>query len=383
MILAGLPGLGSLVSGAAEAGAGAVLSAMAAAVAGAAVWLLDQIGSVITATTTPLVGTDWFGARFAVMLRLGAVLVLLFLLAAVIQALLRQDLGVLVRALVVQLPLAVVLSVSAVQLVQLSVSITDQLSALVAGGDGQDVAGFLRSLSGDLASLGPAAPAFIGFFVALILVAGGFLLWLELVVRAAAVDAATLFLPLALATMVWPAASMVARRLLDVLAALVLSKLVVSAILSLGAAALNGESGFPGLITGAALLLLATLTPAALLRVIPLAEFAAVAHLGGTARRAVAGAATSSWNLAGVVAGVGSGPGSVPEVISTDPIRTLDTATWTGSIPGVINPYDGAAGPSAATGGPSGEAPDAAPPTTGGPSGDGQGGGPAGDGHGG
>jgi hypothetical protein len=337
LTLAGLPVVGSLVSGAAGLAAGAVLSAMAAAVSGAAVWLMDQIGGVITSTTTPLVGAVWFRDRYAVMLRLGLVLVVAFLLAGVIQAILRQDLGLLVRALVVQLPLALILSVSAVQLVQLSIAVTDQLSAAVSGGSGQDVAGFLRAVAGDLAALGPAAPAFIGFFVALLLVAGGFLLWLELVVRSAAVDAATLFLPLALATMVWPAASSVARRLVDVLAALVLAKPVVAAILSLGTAALNGESGFAGLVTGAALLLLATLAPAALLRMIPLAEFAAVTHLGGSARRAVTTAAKTSWTMAGVVAGVGFG--SVPEVVSTDPVGNLERATWSGTIPGVDHPY--------------------------------------------
>ena len=337
MILAGLPGLGSLVSDAAGLGAGAVLSAMAAAVSGGAVWLMDQIGGVITSTTTPLVGAKWFRDRYDVMLRLGLVLILAFLLAGVIQAILRQDPGVLGRALLVHLPLAVLLSVTAVQLVQLSVSVTDQLSAMVAGGSGQDAAGFLRSVTADLVSLGPAAPAFIGFFVALLLVAGGFLLWLELVVRSAAVDAAALFLPLGLATMVWPAASSVARRLVDVLAALILSKLVVTAILTLGTAALDGESGFPGLITGAALLLLATLAPAALLRLIPLAEFAAVTHLSGTGRRAVTAAASTSWTMAGVVAGLGSG--AMPEVISSSPVGTMDRATWSGSIPGVMNPY--------------------------------------------
>ena len=335
-----LAGLGSLITDAAGLGAGAVLSAMAAAVSGGAVWLLDQIGGVITSTTAPLVGAAWFRDRYAVMFHLGLVLVLAFLVAGVIQAILRQDFGILVRALVVQLPLAVVLSASAVQLVQLSVAVTDELSSAITGGSGQEVAGFLRSLAADLASMGPSAPAFIGFFVALLLVAGGFLLWLELVVRSAAVDAATLFLPLALATMVWPAASTVARRLVEVITALVLSKLVVASILSLGTAAIDGQSGFAGLITGAALLLLATLAPAGLLRLIPLAEFAAVTHLSGGARRTVMAAASTSWSVAGVVAGVGS----VPEVISSDPVRNLDGATWSGAIPGVDNPYRPQAG---------------------------------------
>jgi type IV secretion system protein TrbL len=312
-----------------------VLSAMADAVSAAAVWLMDQIGGVITATTTPLVGAVWFKERYQVMLRLALVLLLTFLLAGVVQAVLRQDPGLLLRAVVIHLPLAVVLACSAVQLVQLSISVTDQLSATVAGGDGQDVAAFMRSMAADLGYLAGAAPPFIGFFVALVVVAGGFLVWLELVVRSAAVDAATLFLPLALATMVWPAAASVARRLVDVLAALVLSKLVVVGVLSLGTAALAGNHGFAGLVTGAALLLLATLSPAALLRLIPVAEFAAVTHLAGAGRRAVAQTARSSWTLNGLVAG--GGAGTVPEVVRSEPVRNLGD-TWSGVISGVDNP---------------------------------------------
>ena len=95
-------------------------------------------------------------------------------------------------------------------------------------------------------------------------------LWLELVVRAAAVSVAVLFLPLALAALVWPAVAHWCRRLADTLVALVLSKLVVAAVLSLAAGALAGGlgrrgggsgGGFAAVVTGIALLLIATWRP--------------------------------------------------------------------------------------------------------------------------
>ena len=73
-----------------------------------------------------------------------------------------------------------------------------------------------------------------------------FVLWVELAVRSAAVAAATLFLPLALAGLAWPATTHWARRLGETLAALVLMKLVIAGVLSLAATAIGSHSGIPG-----------------------------------------------------------------------------------------------------------------------------------------
>ncbi len=124
-----------------------------------------------------------------------------------------------------------------------------------------------------------------------------FLLWVELLVRAAAVYVAVLFLPLALISLVWPAISHWCRRLVETLAALILSKFVIVAILSLASSALasgtagpgaNG-SGFSSVLAGGALLLLASFTPFVLLRLIPIVEQGAIHQLEG-ARHRVQGA---------------------------------------------------------------------------------------------
>ncbi len=119
-------------------------------------------------------------------------------------------------------------------------------------------------------------------------------LWLELVVRAAAVSVAVLFLPLALAALVWPSVAHWCRRLADTLVALVLSKFVVAAVLSLAAGAAAGGlgvsgsgngGGFASVVTGIALLLIAILAPFTLLRLVPAVEAGAVAHLESTRHR--------------------------------------------------------------------------------------------------
>ena len=85
---------------------------------------------------------------------------------------------------------------------------------------------------------------FVLLLVGLLVAAAAFVLWLELLVRAAAVYVAVLFLPLALAALVWPAVSHWCRRLVETLAALILSKFVIVATLSLAAGAVaSGTAG--------------------------------------------------------------------------------------------------------------------------------------------
>jgi hypothetical protein len=135
----------------------------------------------------------------------------------------------------------------------------------------------------------------------LAVVFGAFVLWVELLIRAAAVYVAVLFLPLALASLAWPAIAHWCRRLVDTLVALILGKFVIVSVLSLAAGALAGASGsspagstggapgdqggFTDVLGGAALLMLAAFAPWALFRLLPFLEAGAVGHLEGAGRR--------------------------------------------------------------------------------------------------
>jgi hypothetical protein len=96
-----------------------------------------------------------------------------------------------------------------------------------------------------------------------------------------------LFLPLALVGLAWPATSHWARRLGETLAALVLSKLVIAAVLALAAGLLVSPSGIAGVVEAVALLGVAAFAPFALLKLVPAVEAGAVAHLEGLGRRPV------------------------------------------------------------------------------------------------
>jgi hypothetical protein len=263
-----------------------------------ALWLLDQVGAVMSASTKADIGSAWFGARLSLMSELAAAVVLPMLLCAVIQAIFRQTPGLLVRTVLVNLPLALMATGVAVELLRVGMAITDSMSAEFMAAAGVNTRNVLAPLANALVAALTGVPGFATFLASLVIAAGALVLWLELVVRASAITAAALFLPLVLAALVWPAISHWARRLADTLVALVLSKLVIAAIISLGAAAIDGGvngSGSAGtrfgdVVVGVALLIMATLSPFTLLRLIPIVEAGAVSHLESAKHRLRQGA---------------------------------------------------------------------------------------------
>ncbi|MBV8464213.1 MAG: hypothetical protein JO368_13025, partial [Acidimicrobiales bacterium] len=293
-VAGGAAGLaGSAASSVAGAGVDGVLGALGSWVAQGAVWLLGQVGAVIGATTSIDLGAAWFTQHYQTMAALCGVVILPMLLFGIVQAIYRQDLSMLLRSTIVNVPLALLLTAVAVKLVQLGLSVTDELSAAVSQGAGLDAGHFMTSVGDALGETGgqPAVPEFVIFLGGIAVVIGAFLVWIELLIRAAAVYVAVLFLPLALASLAWPAVSHWCRRLVDTLVALVLGKFVIVAVLSLAAGALaadpNGQGGgFAPVLGGAALLLLAALAPWALFRLLPFLEAGAVAHLEGLSQRA-------------------------------------------------------------------------------------------------
>ncbi len=290
--------IGSIGGSLAASGFESVLSGISQWVASGAEWLLGQIGDVLVSTTTIDVGAAWFRTHYGQMTALAGVVILPLVLLSTIQAVLRQNPGQLVRTFLLQLPLALLLGVVAIQIVILSLSATDAMSDAVAGGTGADVTHLLSGVTqGLVAAAGdPTIAGFVLLLVALFVSVAAFVLWLELLIRAAAVYVAVLFLPLALATLVWPAVSHWCRRLVETLAALILSKFVIVATLSLAAGAVSSGTagsgahgyGFSAVLAGGALLVIAVFTPFAILRLIPAVEAGAVGHLEGLRQRGTA-----------------------------------------------------------------------------------------------
>ncbi len=331
---------GSAVTQVAGFGVDSVLNALGSWVTEGAVWLLGQIGGVLAASTSVELGAPWFVAHYETMAALAGVVVLPLLLLGIVQAVYRQNASLLVRSVLVNVPLALLLTALAVSLVQFGLAVTDEMSAAVAQGAGLDTGHFLSSVVDGLSAGGaagqPGAPSFVVFLGAIAVVVGAVMVWIELLIRSAAVYVAVLFLPMALASLAWPAIAHWCRRLVDTLVALILSKFVIVAVLSLAAGALasgtgstptgasSAGGGFASVLGGAALLLLAAVAPWALFRLLPFVESGAVGHLEGLGARArgrsvaplkglaaVAMRASVAGSVAGSLGGPGAGIGTV------------------------------------------------------------------------
>jgi hypothetical protein len=266
-------------SGGAKAATAAVgLAAVVAWVSGGARAALQETAKLVDESSRPNLQTTWFSSAYWRVAAVSALLTLPFLFAAAAQSLLRSDLTLLARATFGYLPLGMLAVGVAAPVTMLLLSASDEMSAVVASASGNAGTTFL----GHVSVLAAASNPFVAFLVAMLTVAGSIVLWLELLVREAAVYVIVLMLPLFFAALVWPARRVWATRAVELLVALILSKFVIVAVLALGGAALEHAAAFSitSLLAGLALVLLAAFSPWALLRMLPLHEMASAAATG-------------------------------------------------------------------------------------------------------
>ena len=255
--------------------AGVVVASLVAWVTGGAKVVLNETASVISTTTRPQLQSTWFSSTYWRMAAISALLTLPFLFAAAVQAVMRSDMAMLARSALGYLPLGLLAVAIAAPLTTLLLASSDELSAIVAGASDNAGATFLSHVgfvSAGLTHL--SGSTFVLLFAALLTVAATITLWIELLIRSAAVYVVVLMLPLFFAALVWPARRIWAIRAVELLVALIISKFAIVAVLSLGAAAL-GHTTIPSvtqMLEGATLVMLAAFSPWALLRLLPLHE---------------------------------------------------------------------------------------------------------------
>jgi hypothetical protein len=271
-----------------------------------AVWNLGQLVGLLGSGMTPNLDGHWFRQMYGLMTAIGAALAPLFLLLAVLQALVRQDPAVLGRA-VVNLAVAFVAAALAVPLVALLLQLTDSLSDYLVRAELGNVNRFLdqvslalsQDLNGGGAQGAVSIPLFMVFCSGNAVCLGCLLIWLELLVREVATYVAVLFFPLLLAAAVWPKAAQLVRQLVEVLVAVVLSKFAMVVVIAAGASAVldvfQRRDG-TALLVGAAILLLAAYAPYKLLRVLPALEVAAVHVFDGGGRHGLASLHVGAWH---------------------------------------------------------------------------------------
>jgi hypothetical protein len=236
-------------------------------------------------------------------------------------AVLRQDLKRLGRVWGVGLPVAILAGAAGSTLVGLALQATDELSARITPGGSGPVS---SQLAGTITAVDTSsAPAFVKMVIFALIIVGAVLIWLELLVRMSAVYLAVFFMPVSLVSYIWPATAHLAKRMVEIIAALVLSKFVIVGGLTLGEAALEAHPGSGSLdaaISGCAILLITGFAPFTLFRLAPVAEAAAIAHLEGLSRRPLRAGATAAAPLLPVAQTVMAAASRTPDGGGVGPV---------------------------------------------------------------
>jgi type IV secretion system protein TrbL len=276
-------------------------------VAGGASWLIGQVVKGIEETTPPQLTTKGFLTEYSRMAQIAALMGLAMLLLAVLEGLAQGNAGLLARVVLINLPLAFIATSVAYTVVQLLLVATDGMCHAIAAASHDNSQHFFKAAIAGLGEAGgevgkevdggatgePAgaavgqaagtveAPLFVTFLAAIIGAFAAFGVWLELLMRDAAIYVVALFMPLALAASIWPRWGSALRRTGELLVVVIGSKFVIVAIISLAAGLLT-ESGsnLEHILAASALMLLACFAPFVLLKLVPFAEGAMSAAYG-------------------------------------------------------------------------------------------------------
>lgn len=259
--------------------ADALLRESVAWITAGASWVARRAVELAVAPTTIDLGAQWLVSLEPLVAGVVMVVALPLALAGTIGAIVHQDTRRLLRVWAVGVPISLAGGGVAVTLAALSVDAVNELCGVIVP------SGSAETFVLDGVSRLAVAPEAVQLLVAGLILFAAVALWLELVLRSASVYLSVFFLPVALATLIWPAVAPAARRFVEVLAALILSKLVVVGALAVGLALGATGGGAGGTVTAAAVLLLAAFAPFALLRLVPIVETGGIAHLEGLARR--------------------------------------------------------------------------------------------------
>ena len=231
------------VGDAATAGFEVMIGGLTAWVIDAVVWVVGGVFNFFIDSADPNVQADWFvggSGPYATTAAIGATLLVGFMLAGIAQGALAGDVGGMVRQMALHLPVAVLGMVGLVTVTQVLIGIVDALSGGILDAFQADVEAFTKAVASIAALSGGTATALVVFLLGLFSVLAGLVLVAELVVRSALVYIVVALAPLVFAAQVWPALRGAGRRLLELLVALIVSKLVIAVALAVAAAAAVG-----------------------------------------------------------------------------------------------------------------------------------------------
>ena len=320
-------------------------------------WLIAKVAEGIGRSTTPKLTAEGFLAEYGQMAEIAVLLAAAMLLLAVLEGAAQGNAALLLRVVLVNLPLAFIATSVAYAVVQLLIVGTDGLCHAISAASQEDSRHFFKQAITGLGEAGGdigretghnpaseatgtvAVPLFVTFLAAIIGAFAAFLVWLELLMRDAAVYVVALFMPMALAASIWPRWTGALRRSGELLVTVIGSKFVIVSIIALAAGlAARTEGRVEPILAASALMLLACFAPLILLKLVPFAE----------------GAMSAAYSRRGAGGGMVSGIQIASDV---QILRNMARSNWGGGGDGVTLWDAGEGGGGASGGGPAGSAP--------------------------
>lgn len=263
-------------------------------------------GSLAGLGGTPNLQANFFAPEFSVFVYLAAAIAVILLGIAVIDALIKQDFREVWRSLFVYLPLAAFGGVAFTYFANAVLGVIDTAASMIIQSVADKLPGFLGGVAAGVAAIGGPFGWFGVLIASLIVALFGILIWFELVLRSGALYLIALFVPLCLAAMIWPRQVQLGGRIVRAFFSVALSKIVIVATLALAVALvpLPGQPNFNPInaaFMSMGLIILASLAPFALYKLIPL-----VGESAGAGTGAVRSAATESLMLASGASSAGT-----------------------------------------------------------------------------
>ncbi len=243
-------------------------------------WFLTSVGQALTSMSEPATVVNSAKDEFNTVLVLSPPLMMLGLFVSTMQAIRHGDTSSLWRVYFGVAPACVAAIFLAQPLTLLILQAVNQLSSTAAS----SVTDHQSSLVSGFASLSTATPGFGLFLMALGVVIGAWFLWCELVLRTVVLSLLLVLVPIIVPLSTFPSLRRLGWRLAETILAVASSKLLIVMALTLGFGELQGSSATEE-IQGAVTILLATLSPFVLLRIIPFVEQSALHNLDGVRQR--------------------------------------------------------------------------------------------------
>jgi hypothetical protein len=230
--------VGGAVGSVTDIGSGFVLDALGKAFVDAAESVTRTALAALDTGTRVDLGADWFRANVAVIGAVTVPVVAGLLVVQVITSVLRREPGGLARA-AVGLAKAFLGAALALAVAQAALIATDGICEYIAASAGTTVEGAAARFL-DLTWLaGPAGPV-LQMLLGIAIIFGCLALWTVLLFRKAALLLIAVFAPIAFAGAVWDQTRVWAQRWIEIVAALILCKVVIVVTFVVGASAFAG-----------------------------------------------------------------------------------------------------------------------------------------------